>query len=259
MSPVKSREGYVLCQQLLAKGVIAGTTLRTRNGGDFSLACRRASPMQAYESNLKAWTEDFSLEKHYADGRIFFLQPVHGKKVLYVDETEALSHRSDSFVPECDGLITGLFGEESVVLTVKTADCLPIFLFDPATKASGIVHCGWRGLQQGALLNALDAMCSKAGVSAQNLMLHIGPGITESRYEVGAEVALLFPESASKQGDRWFLNLADAACRQARTRGLLDTNISRSEYCTYDRQDLFFSYRRSGRGGLMLSFITVPD
>ena len=41
-----------------------------------------------------------------------------------------------------DGLITDLPG---VVLTVRTADCIPVLLADRKRKAVGAFHAGWRG------------------------------------------------------------------------------------------------------------------
>ena len=51
---------------------------------------------------------------------------------------EAIAYNTPpSFIQRCDGSVTRSHGESAVVLTVKTADCVPVFLFDRSGGASG--------------------------------------------------------------------------------------------------------------------------
>lgn len=163
---------YILCERLLQYGVLAGTTARTREGSDFNMS---ESP-EAYATRLGLWFEDFGFDQAYRNRRIFFLHLVHGTHVLHVN-AEAIP--SGSFVQRCDGLVTGLHASPRV-LTVKTADGVPVLLFDRSTCASGLVHCGWRGLRDRVLSGALRNMFESYSCRPPQLLLHMGPSFVRS-------------------------------------------------------------------------------
>ncbi len=251
----EDRPGYVISRRFRSAGALAGTSLRSYKGEDFNLSYTHATSERRYRENVHKWLSDFEGQALYTRNRVIFLHLVHGARIVEVTEEFLKQYDSGSFVQNCDGLVTPLSGDNAVMLTVKTADCLPVFLFDKASRASGIVHCGWRGLKRGVLSNGIEAM--RAYGPTEDLVVHIGPGISADRYEVGDDVAMLFPESAREEDGKCFLDLSDAASRQALAAGIKGEQISRSRYCTYESADLFFSHRREGPGGSMLSFITV--
>mgnify|MGYP000706378173 FL=1 len=71
-------------------------------------------------------------------------------------------------------------------IAVQTADCGPVLLEgrdavgDPVV---GAVHAGWRGLYDGVLESALDALVR---LGARDVTAVVGPCISASRYEFGA-------------------------------------------------------------------------
>ena len=249
---------YLLSREFLEHGVIAATTLRTRDGKDFNMSVSHAASKEHYLANICTWLQDFELVNLYRRNRVVFLRLVHGDSVVCVDEAFVRKHSSEQFVPACDGLVTPLHGTDRVTLTVKTADCVPVFLFDCHTRASGLVHAGWRGLHRGIVGQAITTMTTALGVSVRDLLIHIGPCIRVRRYPVGSEVAALFPGTVYEADGSYFLDLASAVRQRAHAAGIRAEHISDGGYCTYDRPDLFFSARRDGLHGTMLSFITVP-
>ena len=70
--------------------------------------------------------------------KLIIMDQVHSDIVHIVSTVPARKLRGD-------GLITSLPG---VFLTIKTADCLPVFMVDEKQRVVGAVHCGWRGTQQ---------------------------------------------------------------------------------------------------------------
>jgi polyphenol oxidase len=247
--------GYLLCQKLKDHGVLAGTTLRYHSGRDFNMSRTHAESESAYFAQVDRWLSDFTFNKLYSSNRAFFLHLTHGTEVLTVDTNTLNSHSSSSFIAQTDGAVTSLHGADSVVLTVKSSDCLPVFLFCPVTRASGIVHCGWRGLSDGILTNACNALFAIG--AGRSLIAHIGVGISAAKYQVNQDVAERFPGSCITVAGATYLDLSAAATRALTEIGLNSEDISRSNYCTFGDSQLFYSYRRDGFGGSMLSFINV--
>ena len=69
---------------------------------------------------------------------------VHGSDIRVVhSEQEAMPKPGVLGDDEyCDALVSNT---PKVLLTVKTADCVPILIGDPQTRAFAAVHAGWRG------------------------------------------------------------------------------------------------------------------
>lgn len=79
----------------------------------------------------------------------------------------------------CDGLTAG---RSSVMLTMRTADCYPVFVKNHRDERFGILHAGWRGLRDRIVTKALrEWFDDPADVL-------VGAGIEGSRYEVSREV-----------------------------------------------------------------------
>jgi len=145
----------------------------------------------------------------------------------------------------CDGLVSS---ERDIFVAVSVADCLPVFLFDPATMTVAAVHAGWRGTRLGILSNALTILFEDAGTGPENLLAYLGPSAGVCCYEVGEDVAEQFdPAFVRRQpGSKPHLDLKAANRAILIGAGLPDPNIEVSEYCTICNSKLFHSYRREG-------------
>ncbi|MGQ0830159.1 MAG: polyphenol oxidase family protein [Microthrixaceae bacterium] len=96
-------------------------------------------------------------------------------------------HRAHAVVVERPGQHAGVEADAAVTATpgcsiaVRTADCAPVVLV--SAHAVGVVHAGWRGLLEGVIANALDALrtLDDGPVSA-----HLGPCIRAGCYEFAA-------------------------------------------------------------------------
>src|SRR5574341_657549 len=64
---------------------------------------------------------------------------VHGTDSLVLDRPVS---KGETFAGGWDGLVTDQAG---VLLTIRTADCLPVLVHDPARGVVAALHVGWRG------------------------------------------------------------------------------------------------------------------
>lgn len=76
------------------------------------------------------------------------------------------------------------------VATVTVADCMPLWLWDAASGAWGLLHSGWKGT--GILAEAVRGLLEARGGRASSLSLILGPAIGPCCYEVPRERAAYF-------------------------------------------------------------------
>ena len=153
-------------------------------------------------------------------------------------------------VREGDALITR---EAGVLVSVRTADCIPVLLYDPVTRAAAAIHAGWRGTEARIAGKVAERMTSEFGSRAANVIAAIGPGIGPCCFEVGEEVARHFPRFTSRDRpkprvDLWAANRTQLAETGVRT-------IVVAALCTHCLAGRFHSYRRDKGPGRMTSLI----
>jgi hypothetical protein len=136
--------------------------------------------------------------------------------------------------------------QEGIVLSVLTADCLPVFLIDSEKKVVAIVHAGWRGLKGRIISRVLATMRQAYGSRPQDMGAAFGPAIRSCCYQVGEEFLSFFPAAARRAGKDVFMDLALAARMELEAGGVGAERILDSRLCTFCRGDEFHSYRRSG-------------
>ena len=190
---------------------------------------------------------------------------VHGKKVVRVTEKERGRGALDYYkgIPETDALVTDMPG---VSIGVFTADCVPVFLYDPIKSAIGIVHAGWRSTAKSIVALTVQVMFSEFGSSPRELWAAIGPSIGQCCYEVGPDVydefnsAFAYAESLfEKNGHQtWRLDLWQANRMQLVKSGVSLEHIISHDLCTFCHSDRFFSARKHGpHSGRILSLIAL--
>ncbi|MDE3133445.1 MAG: polyphenol oxidase family protein [Acidobacteriota bacterium] len=163
--------------------------------------------------------------------RIVRPRQVHGDKVIAVAEAQADQRH------EADALVTATPGLAPMVIT---ADCLPIVIATPGAVA--VVHAGWRGLDQGLIGSAVDAL---RVLSAGVMTAAIGPGAGVCCYEVGDDLHRRFKTRCQdfRRGDN--LDLKAIARVQLMEAGV--ARIHDAAICTICGDPaLTFSHRREG-------------
>ncbi len=163
--------------------------------------------------------------------------------------------RFPGMYPAADGLVTT---NSNILLTLKVADCVPVYLYEPRKNMIGLVHSGWRGTVGKIVPNAIQLM-QKNGAETGEIRCFLGPAIGICCYEVGVEVAHKFDDEAKmKLEDRkWKVGLHDQISLQLASSGILEENIQTSDMCTYESRDCH-SYRRDGDNvGRMFAFMEL--
>lgn len=187
---------------------------------------------------------------------VAWVRQVHGIDVLDVDGIGLDS----ACGAQADGLVTA---SRHRVLAIMTADCLPVVLGSSDGCVIGVAHAGWRGLAGGVLENTLTTLKKKhPDGGAARWRAWIGPGISQANFEVGDEVRQAFVGTdpsvtcffmASASHGKWLADLPAIARHRLAVSGV--TQIDVSPLCTYDRTDLFYSYRREQQTGRFATFV----
>lgn len=182
--------------------------------------------------------------------RIGWLNQVHGTRVV------ELTPDNVSDVPEADASFTR---HPDLACAILTADCLPVVLADVDGALVGAAHAGWRSLSGGVLENLISAM----SVKPSRLRAWLGPAIGADSFEVGPEVRTAFtqhhPEAKSAfktQGARPGHFMADIyrlATQRLHQAGV--TSVAGGSLCTVQDREWFFSYRRDGETGRMVTLV----
>lgn len=163
------------------------------------------------------------------------------------------------------------------VITVLTADCMPVFFCNRAGNLVGVAHAGWRGLCAGVLENTIEALKQKSLVLGQTLemqdiLVWLGPAIGPKRFEVGSEVREQFIYAAklkqaaapleafqaiASKPEKYLTNLYQLATLRLQNCGI--EAIFGGEFCTFEQSELFFSHRRDGVSGRFAALIWLTE
>lgn len=173
---------------------------------------------------------------------ILALNQVHGDEILFVDSPP----REESPVAgEADGFITTLPG---ICLVIRTADCVPVFAYDPENHVLGAAHSGWRGTRISIARKLVREMKRRAGSEYGRILLYILPSIGPDSYEVGSDVGDFFPGDTVLKNGSLHLDLWRAIGRSLAGEGIPGENIYCARRCTLREQSEFFSHRGGDRG-----------
>jgi YfiH family protein len=178
---------------------------------------------------------------------------VHGADVRVVNSVEeakpAENQLGDTIY--CDVIVSNASG---VLAGVKTADCVPILIGDPVTRAFAAVHAGWRGTLASAVVVGVERMRDEYGARPADLRVALGASAGPCCYEVGAEVIDAFVEKFGDNGlftptrpGHALVDLLKANTDQLTSVGVLKERVHIAPICTMCRTDLFFSYRKEKR------------
>ena len=208
------------------------------------------------------------------------LRQIHSDIIHAVDDVPAHLVQGDAIVTQTCGLL----------ISVQTADCIPMLLLDPANRAVAAIHAGWRGTVRRVAAKTVGRMRMLYGTKPEDVLAAIGPGIARCSYEVGSDVVREFASQFPMARD-WFAGPYDQLCSDEdpnplpwltmmppghqppapramldlpeanrsilREAGLKPENIATAEFCTACRTDLFFSYRRERNTGRQMAAIGI--
>jgi purine-nucleoside/S-methyl-5'-thioadenosine phosphorylase / adenosine deaminase len=260
----------------------------TRAGGESIMDGKRALNLGFTE-----WDERARVEKN----RAAFAAAVSARKMPLIAlrqfhsdviHVASVPKPTKEDAPQADALVTR---SPELLLSVQTADCVPILLADTRHRVVAAIHAGWRGTLARIAVKALGRMRMEFGTRTGDVVAALGPAIGRCCYEVGPEVAQAFATQFPAAAD-WFdgpfeqlshgeeplwlpwltmmppghvpppprvqLDLRAANRWQLVDAGVPESKIDVSDLCTACRADLLFSYRREGaKTGRMMAVIGV--
>lgn len=211
-------DAVLLASWPVPDNIVAGTTLR--HGGETNLPARPKA-----------------------------INQVHGVRAVLLGSTDF-----DAGPPDADAVIGTQPGD---ICVVQTADCLPVLLCSSDGQEIAAVHAGWRGLADGVI----EATVARMASAASDLIAWFGPAISQAAFEVGDDVHLKFRSWSDNDSGLFIAN--DRGRWQADLFGLASARLEKmgigeiygDRLCTFEDSERFFSYRRDGKTGRLLSFI----
>ena len=117
----------------------------------------------------------------YSSIQLSQVHQVHSARVVVVSGPDNYK----SVLPQADAMITNTPG---ILLLMRFADCVPILIYDPVKKATGIAHAGWRGTVKEVAFTVVKEMEKHFSTNPSDLIAGIGPSIGPDHYQVGIDV-----------------------------------------------------------------------
>jgi len=170
---------------------------------------------------------------------LILMRQTHSNKVIEIKKNNYKNKIN------ADAMITKLKG---LALSVVTADCVPIIVYDLHNDVIGCIHAGWKGSLAGIIKNTVNKI--KKLHSKKKIFACIGPCIGKKSYEVDLIFYRKFLKKSqkykkyfsSKNKSKKLFNLrlfvADRLIE-------LNVKIDHVNHDTFRDEANFFSYRRA--------------
>jgi hypothetical protein len=236
------------------ENVIHGVTKKSEDENLlFSLALHTGEDREYILNNRKK-----ILARIREEDNLFFIgaNQTHSSNIEVIKNIP-LNKKDFLIIDNCDGLITN---NKNTILTILTADCVPILIYDKVQKVVGAVHAGWRGTKENIIKKSINRMILEFNSNPKDIIASLAPSIGICCYEVDDEVASNFIDYPNaiikKENNKYNIDLAKINKSQLEEVGVLDKNIELSNVCTACEVDNYFSYRKEGGcSGRFMSFI----
>ena len=147
---------------------------------------------------------------------------------------------------ETDALITNI---PEICLWVTSADCTPVFFYDPEKQVVAMAHAGWKGTFSEIAAKTALKMQTDFACNLADIRVGIGTSIGVCCYEVSAELAEKFAhvfgeKVINARNEAFYLDLWEANKIQLEKIGILPQNIEIANICTACHTDLYYSFRK---------------
>ena len=187
--------------------------------------------------NLDIIAHEFS----FSHDKLKLMNQSHSNEAIIVDDKNKHLKKFES-----DALITRL---KNIPISVLTADCVPILIFEELSQTIACIHAGWRGALNGVIDNTINKIVSTS--NENKIYAAVGPCIGKKSYEVEIEFYKKFMRGNSnnkiffkRSGQSKFLFDLRFYVNH-RLKKLNIHNLDNIEMDTYEDKKNFFSFRRS--------------
>lgn len=145
--------------------------------------------------------------------------------------------------------------QRKVGLLIRTADCLPIMVYDQKQKRALAIHAGWKGVASKIAAHAMSQL------KIDNCDVIVGPHIRQKSFEVDEIVMNQLLDGintnnlCTQKEDKYFIDLEKIIQNQINSLAYVNQYISLEIDTKTDQR--FNSYRRNKNCGRNLSFIFI--
>ena len=215
----KVAKGYVI-EDSKVKILFTNRTVDAKNSEDVKRIC------EEYNFN-------------YID--LMYNTQVHGATVRVIKTIDDKENNGE----EADGLLTSL---KNVPLLIFTADCVPLVFYDSEKRVVGLAHAGWRGTYDNIAKEIVEILIKDYKCVKENIKVIIGPSVSGDNYEVSYELVEKFAvynidNYYKKCREKYYLDLWAINKGLLKCAGILEENITATNFCTVKDNNQFFSYR----------------
>ena len=170
---------------------------------------------------------------------LILLDQVHSNIVHNINRVTKKKLKGDSLITSKKGIALGIL----------TADCAPVFIYDPINNLISALHAGWKGAFKQIISKTIKKFKIK-GSNLNDLIVVIGPCISKNNYEVKRDFLNKFivKEKSNKnffnyKNNKIFFSLNDFIKKSFLDLGIKNIEIIKKD--TYILSNNFFSARRS--------------
>jgi len=209
--------------------------------------------IKAYQILFNKSLESLTLDKfreHIVNQFSISIDDIAIPNQIHSNETKWIN--SNGYFKKTDGLITR---NNQIILSLQTADCVPIFLYDKQNDIRGLVHSGWKGTKSKIINKAINTMIDKGSKPCDILVL-LGASIHKCCYEIGRDIESYFNKSCIYNNDnKIYLSLQEQILIDLGKLNINKKYIYIDNKCTF-MDNTLSSYRRDKeKVGRMISLM----
>ena len=182
--------------------------------------------------NLEIVSNKIGCKKEF----LITLNQKHSNEVIYFENEKSIKNKLSG-----DAIVSKV---KNVGFSILTADCAPVFFYDPKKKIIGCAHSGWKGALYGIIENTVKKF-NELNSKNSDLIAVVGPCIKKENYEVEIdfmEKFLLQDKSnevyfEKKNKEKYYFNLRGFI--NNKLLNLKVNNIENIELDTFSEKDFF--------------------
>jgi copper oxidase (laccase) domain-containing protein len=150
-------------------------SLATSTIADGNMSFKWGDPEEVWQNRRK-----FFHQHHLALESCVVMEVEHLDKIVEVSELHTqLGIRDDNTAIKSEALVTAT---PNIFLFLLTADCLPITFFDPVNEVVSLAHLSRKSSGLHVCSKLIHFLSEKCDTKANDLRIHIGPGIHSKSY-----------------------------------------------------------------------------
>ncbi len=170
---------------------------------------------------------------------LVLLNQIHSNKVYSINKIPKKKILGDAVITK----------KKRIALGILTADCAPVFIYDPKNNIICAIHAGWKGAYKKIIKKTINNLL-KQGSKVHNLIAVIGPCISKESYEVQIDFYVKFVNQKKSnkkfffhKNKKIFFSLNEYIKNHLNYNGIKKIEIIKKD--TFLNKNNFFSSRRS--------------